>query len=50
MLINVRRVYLKDEGLPRWPDPGKITGKKKRRKTMNHAGSSVENQLPGGKR
>lgn len=48
MLINVRRVYLKDGGLPRWPGPGKITGKKKTT-TMNRSGPSVESQFPGGK-
>lgn len=47
MLINVRPVYLKDEGLP-WPDPGKITGKKKGN-PWTPAGPSVENQFPGGK-
>lgn len=48
MLINVRCVYLEDEGLPQ-PDPGKITGQKgKKKKAMNHAGP-VENQFPGAK-
>lgn len=31
MLINVRCVYLEDEGLPQ-PDPGKITGQKGKKK------------------